>query len=52
MHTLIARIGLRYVNPVVDDEIVIGNLCIFVEKTYIASYTYISIILRILILEK
>jgi len=52
MHTLIARIALRYVIPIVDDEIVIGNMYVFIEETYIASYTYASIISRILILEK
>jgi len=52
MHTLIARIALRYVIPIVDDVIVIGNICVFVEEIYITSYTDTYIILRILIFGK
>jgi hypothetical protein len=48
MHTLIARIALRYVIPIVDDDIVIGNICVCVEETYITSYTDTYIISRIL----
>jgi hypothetical protein len=43
LNTLIASIALRYVIPIVDDEIVIGNICVFVKETYIVAYTYMPI---------
>jgi hypothetical protein len=48
---LIARIALRYVIPIVDDEIVIGSIYVFGDDLFVASWTYLSIRSRELILE-